>query len=253
MHYPLVRIKMPDSPNESIAQIYDSLAHWYAGREGINEFLTMPLVQHYCPPGAKSALEVCCGVGRNAIELSKRVESVWGIDLSHEMIETARLQSDASANPPHFVEGDLLKHEFGGQTFDYVYGACFITYFDTDTLFRKMISLTHPGSRLFIFDGLLGPGQGKFRVVDILRQARGYVRFMRQHGMPADYVGWFLYRLKRRAFLVSNDWKRVERWKRERSTAVTKTTWGERFREMLPDAKIEYITPRQACAVWDRK
>jgi ubiquinone/menaquinone biosynthesis C-methylase UbiE len=244
---------MPDASTQSLSQIYDSLAHWYAGDAGINEFLTMPLVQHFCPPGAKSALEVCCGVGRNAIELSKQVESVWGIDLSHEMIATARRQSEGITNPPHFVQGDLLAYDFGGQTFDYVYGAYFITYFDADALLQKLVSLTHPGSRLLILDGLLGPGQGKFRVEDILRQAREYVHFMRRHGMPGDYVGWFLYRLRRRAFLDSNDWKRVERWKREHSLATPRVTWGEQFREMLPDAKIEYLPPRLACAIWDRK
>jgi SAM-dependent methyltransferase len=213
----------------------------------------MPLVRCFCPPGAKSALEACCGVGRNAIELSKRVESVWGIDLSHEMIATARRQSEGIAHSPHFVEGDLLTYDFGGLTFDYVYGAYFITYFDTDALLQKLISLTHPNSRLFIFDGLLGPGIGSFRFTDILHQYRGYVRFMHRHGMPVDSYGWIRYRLRRHAFLVSKDWNRVERWKRQSSPGISTVTWGDRFRETLPDATIENITPRQACAVWDRK
>ena len=75
---------------ESLAQIYDALAHRYADGDGINDFYTLPLVKHFCLPSVNNALEVCCGAGRIAIELAKNIQSVWGIDLSFETQKVAR-------------------------------------------------------------------------------------------------------------------------------------------------------------------
>ncbi len=245
--------KMANAPTESLAQIYDSLAHRCAAGDGINDYYTLPIIKHFCPPSANSALEVCCGVGRIAVELAKRVPSVWGIDISQEMIANARQRSQVVPNPPIFVHGDVLTYDFGGQTFDYVYGVYFVTYFEVSALLEKLIPLTRAGGRIFFVDGLLGPGAASFRLVDVARQYIDYTRFMRQHGMSVDSLGWFVHRLKRRAFLVSEGWKKVERWKRTHRDNHSQLSWTQQFSSTLSDAKIEQITPRLACAVWDRK
>lgn len=241
-----------EASKESLKQIYDSLADQYEVGDGINDYFTLPIIRQYCPRSAQSVLEVCCGVGRIATELAERIECVWGIDLSKEMIGYARQRSQGVAHPPVFVEGDLLAYDFHGQTFDYIYGVYFVTYFETVRLFDRLISLTRPGGRIVIIDGLLGPGATSLRLQDLARQYLDYVRFLRQRELPVDHLGWFTHRLKRRTFLTSSGWKKVERWKRENSGNSQKPIWAEEFRRRLPDAKIEHITPRLACAIWDK-
>jgi ubiquinone/menaquinone biosynthesis C-methylase UbiE len=242
-----------DSRNESLARIYDALAWRYAKGDGINDFYTLPIIKCFCPSSARCALEVCCGVGRIAVELAKNVQSVWGIDLSLEMIVDARQRAQSISNRPVFIQGDLSAYDFGAQTFDYIYGAYFTAYFEIGALLQKLIPLTRPGGRIFFIDGLQGPGIGSFRLADVVRQYGDYVRFMRQHGMSVDTLQWFVHRLKRRMFLASKEWKKVERWKREHRDRNPQSNWAEQFLRVLPDAKIEHITPRLTCAIWDRK
>ena len=170
---------MGDNRNESLAQIYDLLAPRYADGDGINDFYTLPIVKHFCLPSARCALEVCCGVGRIAVELTKNVQSVWGIDLSPEMIAIARQRSQSVPNKPVFIQGDLSAYDFGDQSFDYIYGAYFTAYFEIGALIRKLITLTRTGGRIVFIDGLQGPGIGSFRLMDIARQYIDYTRFMR--------------------------------------------------------------------------
>jgi ubiquinone/menaquinone biosynthesis C-methylase UbiE len=237
---------------ESLAQIYDSLARRYAEGDGINDYYTLPIVKHFCPPSASSALEVCCGVGRITVELAERIPSVWGIDLSPEMIACARRRSQVASNKPVFIQGDLSTHDFGDQTFDYVYGAYFTAYFEFGALLQKLIPLTRAGGRIFFIDGLQGPGISSFRVLDIARQHTDYARFMRRHGMSFNGLGWFVHRWKRKMFLASEDWRKVECWKREHRGSNSQPNWTEQFLGALPNARIERITPRLVCAIWDR-
>lgn len=243
------------SDQQSLAQIYNFLAHRYANGDGINEYFTLPIIKHFCPPTANSSLEVCCGVGRIAVEIAKNVQTVWGIDLSSEMICHAERNADTASNKPVFRQGDLLSFDFGGQTFDYIYGVYFITYFKTDTLLRKLIPLLRNGGRLVIIDGALGPGDPKaksFRWKEKFHQYVDYSKFMRRYGMSVSTWGWFVHQLKRRTLLASPDWKQVERWKRERGGITNSQLWTEQLLTILPDAKIENITSRLACATWDR-
>ncbi len=220
---------MNTAAKESLKQVYDSIASRYEAGDGINDYFTLPIVQHYCPHSAHSVLEVCCGVGRIATELAKNIECVWGIDLSQEMIRYARRRSEGLVHPPVFLQGDLLAYDFRSQTFDYVYGVYFTAYFEIAKLLDKLIPLTRPGGRIVIIDGLLGPGAMSFRPLDVLRQDYGYIRFMRQYGIPVNHLGWFTHQLKRRLFLASSQWKQVERWKRANLSNGQKPSWADLF------------------------
>jgi ubiquinone/menaquinone biosynthesis C-methylase UbiE len=238
---------------ESLAQIYDALAHRYAEGGGINDYYTLPLIKHFCPPNVSRALEVCCGAGGIAIELARNVPSVWAIDLSPEMIACARQRSQDVTNKPVFIQGDLSVYDFGGQTFDYVYGAYFVAYFEIRPLLQRLVRLTRADGRICFVDGLQGPGMSSFRLRDVARQYADYTRFMQRHGMSVDALQWFVHRLKRRRLLVSRDWRQVERWKREHRGSDPQSIWTEQFLEALPGARIERITPRLVCVIWDRK
>ena len=240
---------------ESLEQIYNSIAPRYAQGDGINDFYTMPIVKHFCPPAANSVLEVCCGAGRIAVEIAKNVSTVWGIDLSSEMICYARRNADMASNKPVFTQADLLAFDFGGQTFDYIYGVYFVTYFQVDALLQKLIPLLNEGGRFLIIDGTHGPGDPgatPFRFRDLFRQYVDYTKFMQRYGMSVNRLGWFVHRLKRRALLASPGWRKVEGWKREHGNNTNSKIWTEQLLTILPNAKIEQITSRLVCAIWDR-
>lgn len=237
----------------SLSGIYDTLADQYEQGDGINDFFFLPLVKYYCASHARSALEIACGVGRTATEIAKSVDCVWGIDLSQKMIGYARQRSAGAVRPPVFVQGDVLAYDFGYRTFDYVYGVYCMAYFDVAALLDKLIPLVAPGGRLFAINGLRGPGESTFRILDLAQQYVSYRRFFRQRGLPIDTAGWLAHRLRRRAFLMSKDWKRAENWRRAYREAKHPPSWADQFRARLPDARIEQITPRLACALWDRQ
>jgi SAM-dependent methyltransferase len=242
-------------PTLSIEQIYNSLAPYFADGDGINDYFTLPIIKHFCPSSATSALEVCCGVGRIAVEIAKNVRTVWGIDLSSEMICYAKQKAETAPNKPVFTQGDVLTFDFGTQTFDFIYGVYFITYFQVDALIQKVIPLLNKGGRFFIVDGTQGPGVPGAQphgLGDKFRQYTDYSKFMRRYGMSVNCLGWFMHRLKRRALLSSAGWKRVEQWKREQGNNANSQIWTEQLLTILPNVKIEQITSRLACARWDR-
>ncbi len=239
----------------SLEQIYNALAHRYAAGDGINEYFALPIVKHFCPPSAARALEVCCGIGRIAVEIASGVQTVWGIDLSGEMICCAKRNAETASNKPVFLQGDLLTFDFGDQTFDYIYGVYFITYFQVNAVLQKLMSLLRQGGRLVIIDGTRGPGDPNARPagwIDVFCQYIDYAKFMRRYDMPVGTWGWFAHRLKRRTLLASGGWKQVERWKRAQGDITNSQLWTEQLLTILPDATIENITSRLACARWDR-
>jgi len=240
---------------QSLEQIYNSIAPYYADGDGINDYYTLPIIKHFCPPSATSALEVCCGVGRIAVEIAKSVETVWGIDLSREMICRAKSKAEMASNKPVFAQGDVLAFDFGDQKFDYIYGVYLVTYFQIDALIQKLTPLLRKDGRLVIIDGTHGPGvPGAMRsgLRDMFRQSADYTKFMQRYGLSASTWEWFVHQLKRRALLSSPGWKQVEQWKREQGSNTNSKIWTEELISILPNVKIEQITSRLACAMWDR-
>jgi SAM-dependent methyltransferase len=52
-------------------------------------------------------LDLCCGVGRHAVELSKRGFQVTGVDITAAYLEAARETADAAGTAPEFVRDDV--------------------------------------------------------------------------------------------------------------------------------------------------
>jgi SAM-dependent methyltransferase len=108
------------------------------------------------PPGDGHILDVACGYGRHAIELSQRGLRVTGLDLSLPLLIRAADESQRRALSVNFVHADMREMTFDSQ-FDGAY--CVLSsfgYFDEETNLKVATSICRalkPGGR-FLLDTL---------------------------------------------------------------------------------------------------
>lgn len=115
--------------------------------------------RHTC--GARELLELGCGTGGHALELSALGHRVTGIDLSPAMIERARVRGGRrSGQTLEFLEGDLRTFR-SGQQFDVILALFHVMSYQTansDIAAAMETAAFHlsPGG-IFIFDCWFGP------------------------------------------------------------------------------------------------
>jgi len=108
------------------------------------------------PPADGHILDVACGYGRHAIELSQRGLRVTGLDLSLPLLIRAADESQRRALSVNFVHADMREMAFDSQ-FDGAY--CVLSsfgYFDEETNLKVATSICRalkPGGR-FLLDTL---------------------------------------------------------------------------------------------------
>ncbi len=104
------------------------------------------------PPGAE-LLDVACGYGRHAVELSARGYKVTGLDLSLPLLIRAADESQRRAASVNFVHADMREMAFDRQ-FDGAY--CMLTsfgYFDEDANLKVAEGIARalkPGGRFLL-------------------------------------------------------------------------------------------------------
>jgi SAM-dependent methyltransferase len=104
-------------------------------------------------PADGHVLDVACGYGRHAIELSQRGLRVTGLDLSLPLLIRAADESQRRALSVNFVHADMREMAFDGQ-FDGAY--CVLSsfgYFDEETNLKVASSICRalkPGGRLLL-------------------------------------------------------------------------------------------------------
>jgi SAM-dependent methyltransferase len=105
------------------------------------------------PPAEGHLLDVACGYGRHAIELSQRGLRVTGLDLSLPLLIRAADESQRRALSVNFVHADMREMAFDGQ-FDGAY--CVLSsfgYFDEETNLKVASSVCRalkPGGRFLL-------------------------------------------------------------------------------------------------------
>jgi demethylmenaquinone methyltransferase/2-methoxy-6-polyprenyl-1,4-benzoquinol methylase len=106
-------------------------------------------------PGGR-ALDVCCGTGDLAIELSRRVGSegsVVGCDFSEAMLEQARSKAARMGAPVSFEWADALELPYEERGFDAVtVGFGVRNLADLDRGLAEMTRVLRPGGRLAILE-----------------------------------------------------------------------------------------------------
>jgi SAM-dependent methyltransferase len=108
------------------------------------------------PPPDGQILDIACGYGRHAIELSQRGLRVTGLDLSLPLLIRAADESQRRSLSVNFVHADMREMAFDGQ-FDGAY--CILSsfgYFDEETNLKVATAICRslkPGGR-FLLDTL---------------------------------------------------------------------------------------------------
>jgi SAM-dependent methyltransferase len=105
------------------------------------------------PPAAGEVLDIACGYGRHAIELSQRGFRVTGLDLSLPLLIRAADEAQRRTLSVNFVHADMREMTYDSQ-FDAAY--CVLTsfgYFDEETNLRVATSICRaikPGGRFLV-------------------------------------------------------------------------------------------------------
>ena len=107
------------------------------------------LVRRSVPQGSRDLLDVGCGRGRLARELSGPSRHVLGIDPSAEMIEAARADN-AGVPGLEFAEADFLTAELPAESFDFVCFVASLHHMDQVRALAKAADILRPGGRVVV-------------------------------------------------------------------------------------------------------
>ncbi len=145
-----VRSNFEDSP-----AIYQAFEEKHGFFRKLNEKL---LTKMTVPPGAL-VLDVGCGTGVSSVQILEMIpgSTVWGLDTSSAMLETARSMAPES-NRLHFVEGDAasLLSCFDFKFHAIIYSASIFLIPDYEESLRQAAALVQKGGSvgLTFMDGL---------------------------------------------------------------------------------------------------
>ena len=141
---------------------------------------SIPRICRLIGPPSKSVLDVGCGAGTLVIALLRRGYDACGIDLSTDLVTRGRsiLTKEKPSNPEprpekRLMAGDFLHHEFGRNTFDFVFSNDVLEHIHPDeaaSFLEKCFRLLRPAGSLCLVtpNRFTGPGDAS-----ILRLARG--------------------------------------------------------------------------------
>ncbi|MBO0729166.1 MAG: class I SAM-dependent methyltransferase [Acidimicrobiaceae bacterium] len=107
-----------------------------------------PLILAALPPGCDRVLDVGCGEGLLARDLSTRVRHVVAMDKDAPTIALAREAS--SASNVDYVLGDVLQHPFEPESFDAVVSIATVHHIGAAPALSRMRQLLRPGGHLAV-------------------------------------------------------------------------------------------------------
>ncbi|MBM0740798.1 class I SAM-dependent methyltransferase [Phormidium sp. CLA17] len=141
---------MSDSLTQKIRNDFDLIAlHDREGWDHNNHYHHFLLKQ--LPAQCKTALDIGCGTGEFSRLLAKRVEKVFAIDLSPNMIEVAKQRSRMFSNID-FQVADVLHWEPIVEQFDLIVSIATLHHLPVESLLPNLKATLKPGGRLVILD-----------------------------------------------------------------------------------------------------
>ena len=156
---------------------------------GLDRGWKQRIVRLAAPLPGQRALDLACGTGDIAFEVASCGASVVGLDITHRMLQLARLRAggasarQASARIPAFVTADMCALPFGDDAFDLVttgYGLRNVP--DLDAAVREIRRVLRPGGVLVSLD-FNRPSNSLVRAVYL-----GYL------ALVGGALGWALHR-----------------------------------------------------------
>jgi SAM-dependent methyltransferase len=139
------------------AHVYDLL---YEDKDYKNESLYIhQLIRQYAG-NARTILDLGCGTGRHAIELSKNGYDITGVDFSPEMLKKAHLNAQKQGVKCTFIHGDVRNISLE-QKFDVVLALFHVASYQTTnedlSAFFQTVRNHLDKNGIFIFDFWYGP------------------------------------------------------------------------------------------------
>lgn len=157
---------------DPLAALLAAYARWRASPLGrITDALERDLLlERIGPAESLRILDVGCGDGLLAVELSRRGADMTGVDASEAMIAAAKARAGAENLPVRFEPARADALPFPDETFDVVSAVtvlCFVD--DADRAIREMVRVLRPGGRLMLGE------LGRISLWAILRRIRGWL------------------------------------------------------------------------------
>lgn len=163
---------MGDGTSEDLSQLPDAYEKWRASAVGrITDALERQLILDLIGDVAGLAvLDVGCGDGELAVELSCRGATVTGIDASPSMIEAARVRAERQGAKVVFELATASSLPFRSDKFDKVTAVtvlCFVE--DAGLVLQEIARILKPGGNVIIGE------LGKWSLWAAERRVRGWV------------------------------------------------------------------------------
>ena len=139
------------------------------------------------------ALDVACGLGRNAIHLAANGYEVDAMDISDVALAGARARADAAGVTVNWIEADLEQPEIARGAYDVIVVARFLDR----PLIPRLIDALHPGGHV-VYDhhyitpaDVGGPSSRRFRARpnELLERFRALRILSYEEGIVADPDG----------------------------------------------------------------
>lgn len=148
------RVDIADSSYNSVAESYAQVFEDIKVRKDEYNWL----IKHFPKKQGLNILDIGCGNGALLKELSSRVESGVGVDVSEQLIEQAKQQNGASGNLDFkTIDGPTLPFE--AHSFDVVVSLLSFRYLDWDPMMIEIERVLKPQGKLMIVDMVTAPVQ----------------------------------------------------------------------------------------------
>ena len=228
------KVKEPEF--DAFAEKYHSFKKSF-GPQFYDEFLQS------LPRRFEKALDAGCGSGDLSLLLSKYVNHVVGIDLSHSIINIAKRQkADQQKTNVDFLVADLENLPFREQSFDVVVSNDTLNHTSLEVTLPALRQLIKLGGRIIIRDLTTQfPRLDVFRFWRRLRILWNSKRFIRSHRFRTFWQNL--------SFTMSSRW--IDCLTSKNYRKLTPEAFREIYHRFLPGCQLEQRHRWAMTAIWD--